>query len=173
MDGWKQHLRKLRKCLRRIYGMGNRPLWNYLRRVANSTLQYILHAPFTQVTWVWAGCARVQGNRRFNIFVLLLGVFTIVETNHFDGKGIFSGFHVSIPTLLISIGRVGLFTWVLPPAIPAITRMTKQTFKLGEKIDWNSEPPTNSRGIFFKISKHSLMIFLHKMRLHRKMLFQV
>lgn len=62
------------------------------------------------------------------VLVFLLGFFTIVETNHFNGKGIFSGLHISIPTFFISIGRVGLFTWVLPMAIPAITKMTKKTF---------------------------------------------
>jgi len=62
----------------------------------------------------------------FAFFLILVGYFNIASTDHFDGKAVFAGWHVSIPTFAISYLRICLFAVAMLAATPAFVRKTKQ-----------------------------------------------
>ena len=67
----------------------------------------------------------VKNMTGFAFFLLAVGYFTILSTDHFDGKAVFSGWHVSVPTFFLSVTRVGLFVFASMAVAPAFVRKMK------------------------------------------------
>jgi len=62
----------------------------------------------------------------FAFFLVILGYFNIASTDHFDGKGVFAGWHVSVPIFFISVSRGFMFAVASMAATPALVRNLKQ-----------------------------------------------
>ncbi|MCP4195178.1 MAG: hypothetical protein GY768_31645 [Planctomycetaceae bacterium] len=111
------------------------------KHYANAYAEYIVWGTFLNAMVILALLVAlcnlfIKPPRPRGKFLMLVAIFifadlflffsTTIETNHFDGRGAFSGLHMSIPTLIISCGRAALFSLTMTIAIPAFAKNVKQ-----------------------------------------------